>query len=109
MFLPFRPGRGDRITRHRHWFNPPPRALDMIPNLTTFALIWVAGSLILLPLMILTVRLAVLPLVETITRARGGGGGGPAEARIARLEQRVGQLGRELERMTTSGSPDTES
>ena len=51
----------------------------MFPNLTTLALLWVAGSLIFIPLMIIAVR----------------------------LEQRVGQLSRELERMAAGGAPHT--
>jgi hypothetical protein len=74
-------------------------------NLTTLALVWLGGSLILLPLMILTIRLALLPLIETITRPRTAG----SEERIARLEQKVGQLGRELERMSRAPAHPAES
>lgn len=75
-------------------------------NLTSLALVWLAGSLILLPLMILTVRLAVLPLIETISRPRAAGA---AEQRISRLEQKVGQLSHELERLAGARGQHTES
>ena len=80
----------------------------MFPNLTTLALLWVAGSLIFIPLMIIAVRLAVVPLLETISRPRAATIAGAAEERIVRLEQRVGQRSRELERMAAGGAPHTE-
>lgn len=68
-------------------------------NLTTIALAWVAGSVVLLPLMIVTVRLAVIPLVESITRSRPGAESAAEAERLTRLEEKVGQLARELEQL----------
>lgn len=71
----------------------------MIPNVTTLALIWIGGSLLLLPLLIVTVRLAVIPLVEALTRPRHAGA---AESRLARLEESVGRMGQELEQLSAA-------
>lgn len=69
-------------------------------SLTMIALVWLAGSAILLPLVIVTVRAAIIPLVETITRCRPATAASSEADRLARLEERVGQLGRELEQLT---------
>lgn len=69
----------------------------MMPNLTTVALLWIGASLLLLPLMIATVRLAVLPLMEAIAPPPTVAS---TEARLAHLEENVVRMGRELEELS---------
>jgi hypothetical protein len=57
--------------------------------------------------MILSVRFAVVPLLETLIRPRDAARAAQEEQRLARLEEKVGQLGRELERL--SGRDDIRS
>lgn len=77
-------------------------------DLTTLALLWLGGSVVLLPLMILAIRFAVVPLVATILRPGGVGRAGPDSDRIASLEEKVGRLAHELDRLAraTSGQPN---
>lgn len=68
----------------------------MMLDLTTLALYWIGGSILILPLLIATVRLAIIPLIQALGRpARDA----VAESRLARLEESVGHLSRELEQM----------
>lgn len=76
----------------------------MIFDLTSITLVWLAGSAILLPLMILAVRLAVIPLVEAIARPRRREGSSDDAERLSRLEERVGNLTRQLEQLTHGGT-----
>ena len=39
-------------------------------DLTTLAALWIASSLVMVPLLALTIRFAIVPLLEAITRAR---------------------------------------
>ena len=39
-------------------------------DLTTLAALWMASSLVMVPLLALTIRFAIIPLLEAITRAR---------------------------------------
>ena len=39
-------------------------------DLTTLAALWMASALVMVPLLALTIRFAVVPLLEAITRAR---------------------------------------
>lgn len=72
-------------------------------DLTTLALLWVAGSVILVPLLILAVRLAVVPLLETLGRPRTPMGIA-AEERLARLEESVARMARDLERLANASA-----
>lgn len=75
-------------------------------DLTLIAAAWLAATMILTPLMILAVRFALIPLLQTIARPRGAGTRPSAEGdRLARLEERVGELSRQLEGLArqTSG------
>ena len=68
-------------------------------HLTTIALVWLAGSLVLIPLMILAVRLAIIPLVDAIAGpARVRPGHAFDTDRLTRLEERMADLARELDR-----------
>ena len=39
-------------------------------DLNTLVALWIASSLVMVPLLALTIRFAVVPLLEAITRAR---------------------------------------
>ena len=39
-------------------------------DLTTLAALWMASALVMVPLLALTIRFAIVPLLEAITRAR---------------------------------------
>ncbi|HEX6925966.1 MAG TPA: hypothetical protein VF167_11150 [Longimicrobiaceae bacterium] len=72
----------------------------MTLHLPTLVLLWLAGSIILMPLSILVIRFAVIPLVTTLLHPSDRGD----SARIARLEEKVGRLSLELERLARTGS-----
>lgn len=77
-------------------------------DLATLALLWLGGSIVLLPLMILAIRFAVVPLVATILRPAGASRASSDSARIASLEEKVGRLALELDRLAraTSAQPN---
>lgn len=70
-------------------------------DLTTIATLWLGAALLMLPIIALTIRLAVLPLLEFWMRARGDAlAGGPATtARLTALEEEISHLRAVLDRM----------
>lgn len=71
-------------------------------DLTTIAIVWLAGSVILIPLLIMAVRFAIVPLLEVISRSRSGlaTSSPPDEARLSRIEEHLAQLARDIDRLT---------
>ena len=69
-------------------------------DLTTLAIVWITASIVLIPLLVLAVRFALLPLLETLARLRGGSvevDAGLAQ-RLANVEATLARVTRELER-----------
>jgi hypothetical protein len=75
-------------------------------DLTTLAIVWITASIILIPLLVLAVRFALLPLLETLARLRNGTSGADAtlEPRLARAEASLARMGRELERLAQASA-----
>jgi hypothetical protein len=59
-------------------------------SFTTVAAIWMIGSLAMVPVLGLTIRFAVLPLLHSVARLRS------VDARLAAMEERLDALTREL-------------
>lgn len=57
---------------------------------TTVAAIWMIGSLAMVPVLGLTIRFAIVPLVQSLTRLRS------VDARLAAIEQRLDGLQKQL-------------
>jgi hypothetical protein len=71
-------------------------------DLTMLFTIWMAGAILLVPLLGLTLRFGVPPFLEAVDRFRtrwGGFGAMHAEQRIVRLERELERTRRELERL----------
>jgi hypothetical protein len=64
-------------------------------NLTTIAIAWVAGSVILVPLLIAGVRFALVPLLDTLARYRAAPSTSGLDERLARIEAGIARLARE--------------
>jgi hypothetical protein len=75
-------------------------------DLTTLAIAWLTASIVLIPLLVLAIRFAVLPLLETVARLRNAPAGADAtlERRLARAEADLARMARELERLAESGA-----
>lgn len=74
-------------------------------EMTTVALAWIAGSVLIVPLTGITARFGLRPLVDAVARLRRAGrddddgdGDGATEA----LEERVEALARAVERLATA-------
>lgn len=78
-------------------------------DLTTIVVLWLGGSVILMPLMIVALRFAVIPLIETLLRPHAAAGAASDRERIARLEQRLTLLLAELERSGRTGTAQQSS
>ena len=61
-------------------------------NLTAIVILLLGGSVILMPLMIVALRFAVIPLIEVFLTPRDAAGRTSDRERIARLEQRLALL-----------------
>ena len=70
-------------------------------DLTTIASLWLGAALLMLPIIVLTIRLAVLPLLEFWLRARGDdlAGGSATATRLTALEEEISDLRAVLNRM----------
>lgn len=76
-------------------------------NLNTIILAWLVSSAILFPLLILAVRLAVVPMIDALTRARSHARPAiPDEERLIRIERALERLARDLERSTAHHAAD---
>ena len=73
-------------------------------DLTTIVLLWLGGSVILMPLMIVALRFAVIPLIDTLLRPRDTSTRISDRERITRLEERLARLLTELERSGRAGA-----
>jgi hypothetical protein len=106
MFLPFHhPERGPVGPRlHRLPNRTAVNAIGL--DLTTLAIVWLASSIVLIPLLVVAVRFAVLPLLETVARVRNGTGAGDAavEQRLARAEASLARMAREIERLAEASA-----
>ena len=80
-------------------------------DLTTIALAWIGGSLLLVPLTLLTIRVGVLPLLAAIERLREQRSwrGSAIERRLARSEAELRRLGSEVERLRHTARASTVS
>lgn len=75
-------------------------------DLTTLAIVWLTASIVLIPLLVLAIRFAVLPLLETVARLRNAATGTDAtlERRLARAEADLARMAREVERLAEAGA-----
>ena len=75
-------------------------------DLTTLAIVWLTASIVLIPLLVLAIRFAVLPLLETVARLRNAPIGTDAtlERRLARAEADLARMAREVERLAEAGA-----
>lgn len=76
-------------------------------NLNIIIVAWLVASAILFPLTILAVRLAVVPLIDALSRARPNPRlATPDEERLLRIEHTIERLALDLERLTTHRAPN---
>ena len=70
-------------------------------DLTTIAIAWIGGSLLLMPLLLLTIRSGVLPLLAAVERVREKRAwrGAGMERRLERTEAQLARLSAELEQL----------
>lgn len=69
-------------------------------DITTIAAIWMAGVIVLVPLIGLMARFGLAPVIDAVGRMRAGGGTGEVEEeRFRGLEARVVALSRAVERL----------
>lgn len=73
-------------------------------DLNTIVILWLGGSVVLMPLMIVALRFAVIPLIETILHPRDTAQRLSDRERIAQLEQRLAQIVAEMERYGRTGA-----
>ena len=75
-------------------------------DLMTLAIVWLTASVVLIPLLVLAVRFALVPLLETLARVRAGALESEAtlEPRLARAEANLARMARELERLAEANA-----
>lgn len=73
-------------------------------DFNTIVILWLGGSVVLMPLMIVALRFAVIPLIEAILRPGETAARTSDRERIARLEQRLAQIVSEMERYGRTGA-----
>lgn len=73
-------------------------------HLAAVAVLWLAGSVILMPMMIIALRFAVIPLIEVFLDRSETTGRKADRERIERLEQRLAQILTELRSSGRSGT-----
>jgi hypothetical protein len=67
-------------------------------DLVRVAEIWMGGVVLLVPLLGLTARLGVVPVLDAVARVRGTRGEREMEERLTRIEERLDDLVSVLER-----------